>query len=93
MRGILDDHIVLDRDIASRGIFPAIDITKSISRTMPWCNNDKEDTLTQKDKELIATYNNIADMVRIGAYKKGANEEVDEAIKYYVKLLIYFLKM
>lgn len=60
---------------------------------MPWCNNDKEDTLTQKDKELIATYNNIADMVRIGAYKKGANEEVDEAIKYYVKLLIYFLKM
>ncbi|MDJ1305319.1 MAG: flagellar protein export ATPase FliI [Candidatus Midichloria sp.] len=86
VRGILDGHIVLDRDIAGRGIFPAIDVTKSISRTMLRCNNDKENELIQKAKKLIATYNDMADMVRIGAYKKGTDKEVDEAIQYYDKI-------
>ncbi|MDJ1407086.1 MAG: hypothetical protein MRQ13_01615 [Candidatus Midichloria sp.] len=89
VRGILDGHIVLDRDIAGRGIFPAIDVTKSISRTMPRCNNDKENELIQKAKKLTATYNDMADMVRIGAYKKGTDKEVDEAIQYYDKICLF----
>lgn len=89
VRGILDGHIVLDRDIASRGIFPAIDINKSISRTMPRCNNDQENALVQKAKKLMAVYNDMGDMIRIGAYKKGTNEEVDEAIKYYDKICAF----
>jgi flagellum-specific ATP synthase len=86
VRGILDGHIVLERQIAERGRFPAINILKSISRTMPGCNSDKENILIKKAKTLLATYEDMAEMIRLGAYKKGSNPEVDEAIFYYPKL-------
>lgn len=86
VRGILDGHIVLDRKIARKGIYPAIDILNSVSRTMPRCNTDDENKLVNRARYLLSTYDEVADMVRIGAYKKGNDPEVDEAIKYHQKL-------
>ena len=86
VRSILDGHIVLDRKIARKGIYPAIDILNSISRTMPRCNTDDENKLVNRARYLLSTYDEVSDMVRIGAYKKGTDPEIDEAIKYHQKL-------
>jgi len=82
-RGILDGHIVLDRAIAERGRYPAINVLRSVSRTMPACNNDDENDLVNTARRYLAEYENMAEMIRLGAYRKGSNPEVDEAIKYY----------
>ncbi|MDD3030478.1 MAG: flagellar protein export ATPase FliI, partial [Alphaproteobacteria bacterium] len=85
-RGILDGHIVLDRSIAERGRFPAVNVLRSISRTMPACNNKKENALVNTARRHLAAYENMAEMIRLGAYRKGSNPEVDEAMKYYAPL-------
>ena len=82
-RGILDGHIVLDRSIAERGRFPAVNVLRSISRTMPNCNNDKENTIVSAARRTLAAYENMAELIRLGAYRKGSNAEVDEAIRLY----------
>jgi flagellum-specific ATP synthase len=81
-RGILDGHIVLDRAIAERGRYPAIDVLRSISRTMPGCNTDDENTLVGRARRLLAVYNDMAEMIRLGAYRNGADPQVDEAIHF-----------
>lgn len=86
VRGILDGHIVLDRAIAERNHFPAINLLKSISRTVPGCHFGTERNVITKARQVLSTYNDMADMIRIGAYKKGANAEVDEAISLITKM-------
>lgn len=86
VRGILDGHIILDRNIAQRGRFPAINILKSVSRTMPDCNNEQENALVQVARRLLSTYDDMAEMIRLGAYRKGSDPEVDQAIKYFPAL-------
>lgn len=81
LRSILDGHIVLNRSIAARGRFPALDILNSISRTMPNCNTDYENRIISKAKSIASIYEEMADMIRIGAYKAGSDPEVDEAIR------------
>lgn len=82
VRGILDGHIVLERAIAERGRYPAINILKSISRTMPGCNSEPENRLVTRARQLLAGYEDMAELIRIGAYRKGSNEGVDESIRY-----------
>lgn len=91
VRGILDGHIVLTRDLAERGHFPAIDILKSVSRTMPACNNDIENDTISKAKTLYARYSEMEEIIRLGAYNKGADELLDKAI-YLEPALTQFLK-
>ena len=86
VRGILDGHIVLERSIAERNRYPAINLLRSISRTMPACNNDAENALVARARTLIATYENMAELIRLGAYKPGSDPQVDEAIFFYDKL-------
>ena len=86
VRGILDGHIVLDRKIAGRGVYPAIDVMRSISRTMPQCNTDAENDMIKAAKTLLATYDDMEDMIRIGAYKKGSDSNVDIAVQYHDRL-------
>ena len=83
VRSILDGHIVLDRAIAERGRYPAVNILRSISRTMPDCDTKEEFALVSKARKYISTYEDMAELIRLGAYKKGSNAEVDEAIFYY----------
>ncbi len=82
-RGILDGHIVLDRSIAERGRYPAVNVLRSISRTMPACNNAQENEIVSAARRHLAAYENMAEMIRLGAYRKGSNAEVDEAMNYY----------
>ncbi len=83
VRSILDGHIVLDRAIAERNRYPAINILRSISRTMPDCDTKEEYALVAKARRYISSYEDMAELIRLGAYKKGSNHEVDEAIFYY----------
>jgi flagellum-specific ATP synthase len=86
VRGILDGHIVLDRAIAERGRYPAMNILRSISRTMPGCNNDEQNALVSRARKIISSYEDMAELIRLGAYRKGTNPEVDEAIYYYPRI-------
>lgn len=86
VRSILDGHIVLDRAIAERNRYPAINILRSISRTMPDCDTKEEYALIAKARKYISAYEDMAELIRLGAYKKGSNREVDEAIFYYPKI-------
>ncbi|HEX4178402.1 MAG TPA: FliI/YscN family ATPase, partial [Rhizomicrobium sp.] len=81
VRGILDGHIVLERAIAERGRFPAINILKSVSRAMPGCNTDGEQKLVLQARQPLALYEDMAELIRLGAYKAGTNPEVDEAVR------------
>ncbi len=86
VRSILDGHIVLARSIAERNRFPAIDILRSVSRTLPDCNGPEENALVVRARELLASYEDMAELIRIGAYKRGSDPLVDEAIAHYPKL-------
>jgi flagellum-specific ATP synthase len=81
VRGILDGHIVLERNIAERGRFPAINILKSVSRAMPACNTLQEQRIVAQARAPMATYDDMAELIRLGAYKAGTNAEVDNAIR------------
>ena len=82
VRSIVDGHIMLDRAIAERGRYPAINILRSISRTMPGCNSPSENELVGRARALIAQYDDMAEMIRLGAYRRGSDPGVDEAIHY-----------
>jgi flagellum-specific ATP synthase len=83
VRGILDGHVVLDRSIAERGRYPAINVLRSISRSMPICNTDAENAVVDRARRLIAAYEDMAELIRLGAYRRGSDPAVDEAIRYY----------
>lgn len=80
VRGILDGHIVLDRKIAERGRFPAVNVLKSVSRTVMICNSDMENELLRKARKYMALYEDMEELIRIGAYRKGSDPETDKAI-------------
>ncbi len=81
VRGILDGHIVLERNIAERGRFPAINILKSVSRAMPGCNTPQEQRVVASARAPMAVFDDMAELIRLGAYKIGTNAEVDTAIR------------
>ena len=89
VRGILDGHIVLERRIAERGRFPAINILRSVSRTMPNCNSPEENEIVGAARKHLANYETMEEMIRLGAYRKGADLSVDEAIHYHPALEAY----
>lgn len=86
VRGILDGHIVLERKIAERGRYPAINVLRSVSRTMPACNTPEQTALVEKAIDILSVYDDMAEMIRLGAYRQGSDPKVDEAIKYFPQI-------
>ncbi|MBX9648537.1 MAG: flagellum-specific ATP synthase FliI, partial [Xanthobacteraceae bacterium] len=86
VRGILDGHIVMQRSIAERGRFPAINILKSVSRTMPRSADPAYLSVITKSRQIMATYADMEELIRLGAYRAGSSPEVDEAIRLHEPL-------
>ncbi len=82
-RAILDGHIVLSRQMAEQGIYPAIDVGKSVSRVMPKIVSAEQQALTARFRDLWQTYREQQDLITIGAYRKGSDAHTDEAIFYH----------
>jgi flagellum-specific ATP synthase len=86
VRGILDGHIVLERAIGERGRYPAINMLRSVSRSMPGCNTEEQNALVRRGREIMSTYEDMAELIRLGAYRTGADPKVDEAIRLFPAL-------
>ena len=80
LRGVLDGHVVLAREIAERGRYPAIDVLRSVSRSLPAAATEKENALLRHARRLIAAYEGNATMIRAGLYAAGSDPELDQAI-------------
>ena len=86
VRGILDGHVVLDRMIAARGRYPAVDPTVSLSRVMDAVVAEPHRDAARKLRALVAHYEAKRDLVMLGAYAKGSDKELDEAIARMPKI-------
>lgn len=86
VRAILDGHVTLSRQIAERGRFPAVDVLKSISRLAPALMTSDQAAVAQKARKLMALYADMEELVRIGAYARGADPVVDEAVRLHEPL-------
>jgi flagellum-specific ATP synthase len=80
VRAILDGHIVLSRSLAHKNHYPAIDVLASVSRLMDDIVSEEHRQLSRRARELLATYSDAEDLISIGAYSKGANPKLDEAV-------------
>ena len=80
-RGVLDGHIVLSREIAESGRYPAIDIEASISRTMIDVVDKNQIKLARRFKQIYSTYQKNMDLINVGAYRQGADQNIDYAIE------------
>jgi flagellum-specific ATP synthase len=89
MRSILDGHIVLSRDLASRNIYPPIDVLASASRVMNAVTDMEHRELAGKCKEVLATYRQAEDLINIGAYKQGSNPKIDMAVRNIDRVVSY----
>ena len=80
MRGTLDGHVVLSREIAERGRFPAIDITKSVSRSLPEAASESERQILSEARRTISVYEDAQVLIRSGLYESGTDSAIDDAI-------------
>ena len=81
VRGIIDGHIMLSRKVAARNHYPAIDILSSVSRLMNDIVTPEHKAAAGKLRRLLSVYESNRDLVSIGAYKKGTNPELDDALE------------
>ncbi|MBO7358140.1 MAG: flagellar protein export ATPase FliI [Lachnospiraceae bacterium] len=91
-RSILDGHIVLNRKLAQKNHYPAIDVLQSISRCMSQVAAKEHKKIAGDIKNLMATYQDAEDLINIGAYKAGSNAEIDEAIKKHGEIKNFLLQ-
>jgi len=80
-RSILDGHIMLDRKMAHKNHYPAIDVMQSISRVMSAIATKEHKALAGKLRNVLATYSEAEDLINIGAYKNGSNPDIDYSIR------------
>ncbi|MGB5863243.1 MAG: FliI/YscN family ATPase [Sulfitobacter sp.] len=93
LRGVLDGHIVLDRAIAERGRFPAVDVLRSVSRSLPAAADKRENGLLSLTRKMLSLYDENAMMIRAGLYSQGSDPEIDKAIQLYPELEAFLAKV
>jgi flagellum-specific ATP synthase len=86
LRGVLDGHVVLDRQIAERGRFPAIDVLRSISRSLPEAATAEENALISRARKLLSAYDRAELMVQSGLYVAGSDPTIDLALRVWPDL-------
>jgi flagellum-specific ATP synthase len=86
LRGVLDGHVVMDRKIAERGRFPAIDLLRSVSRSLPDAATEPENALIMQARQLLGAYDQAELMIQAGLYAKGSNPMIDRAIAVWPAL-------
>ena len=86
LRGVLDGHVVMDRAIAERGRFPAIDVLRSVSRALPGCARPDENARIAEARRMLGAYDRAEMMVQAGLYDKGSDPLVDRAISLWPAL-------
>lgn len=86
LRGVLDGHVVLDRDIAERGRFPAIDLLRSVSRSLPGALDTDENALVAQARRYLGSYGRAETMLKAGLYVDGSDTELDQAIRIWPEL-------
>jgi flagellum-specific ATP synthase len=87
MRAILDGHVVLSRDLASRGQLPAIDLLSSVSRLVSNVADAEQQKTIQRVRSILSTFQASRDLVDMGAYQPGTNPSLDEAIVLYPRIV------
>ncbi len=86
LRGVLDGHVILDREIAERGRFPAVDVLRSVSRSLPACASPEENTAILKYRRILGTYARNEMMITAGLYSQGSDPHIDQAIALWPDL-------
>jgi flagellum-specific ATP synthase len=86
-RGILDGHLILSRDLAATGHYPAIDVLSSISRLANKVASKDETSAAQRLREALAVYQQSSDLIQLGAHVQGANPKLDQSIRLRPQLL------
>ena len=86
VRGILDGHVVLDREIAERGRYPAINVRRSVSRSLPNAAAPTENKILGEARRLLSVYEDASAMIQTGLYAAGSDPAIDEAIKVWPRL-------
>lgn len=86
LRGALDGHVVLDRTIAERGRFPAVDLLKSVSRSLPQAATAEENALISKTRRVLGAWDRAELMVQSGLYVRGSDPAVDEAVRLFPQI-------
>ena len=86
LRGVLDGHVVLDRTIAERGRFPAVDVLRSVSRSLPHAATEVENALISRARAALGLYAESELMIKAGLYAPGSDPRLDEAVKLYPAL-------
>ena len=92
LRGVLDGHVVLDRKIAERGRYPAIDLLRSVSRSLPEAASEPENAMIAQARRLLGAYDRAEMMIQAGLYAKGSDPMVDAAIKVWAGLDAFLAK-
>jgi flagellum-specific ATP synthase len=92
LRGVLDGHMVLDRQIAERGRFPAVDVLRSVSRSLPSAANKRENALIAMTRKMLSLYDSNAMMIRAGLYTSGSDPEIDKAVQLYPEIEVFLAK-
>jgi FliI/YscN family ATPase len=87
VRGILDGHVVLSRQLASRNHYPAIEVLESVSRLALELTSPEQRAAASRVRELLATWREAEDLISIGAYSKGSSKTIDEAIERYEDII------